>query len=448
MSEAGDPLDSLPTAILADVLGRVADAGDLAASRLASRGLLAASYHCPRVILNAAARARRLREGVGGDVGTAFRAAAGNVASILGPNLRSLAVDASEGQGIPDDAMWVEEGEYDDGDDLHLTSRESVASWAATAAGPALREVDIADFWPQSCWRNAEALPVISNFCHNLVKLRLRNAWLTVVGLKIMPNLTHLALEFIRLDDEDLTTLNRCFPCVEILNLIGVGGLKDPKIHLPQLKTCCWEVSKFPRSLAIHAPKLVYLELKCVRPEILILDIPSVSTLKLTIDKLSPTVQVDGLVSLTNLRLESLDLTSLLQLFTSGRNIRTLELELPVSADCRDLYDAVEPDYLVQLFARTTEVKLSPRFSCQLMRFIVMVHTSYEFTRCLKKLLVHLPPSGITACPFVPLLNNCAPSCEVTVLFHADSSVAFRQASASDWPLAFPDITWQWDTWQ
>ncbi|XP_051223318.1 F-box/LRR-repeat protein At4g29420 isoform X1 [Lolium perenne] len=300
MSEAGDPLDPLPAAILADVLGRVADTGDLAACRLASRALLAASYHCPRVSLSAAARARRRRrEGVVGDGGAAFRSAAANFAALIGPYLRSLALDASEGHGFPDDAMWVEEGEFDEGDDLHLTTGESVASWAATAAGPALREVDIADFWPQSCWRKAEALPVISRLCHNLVKLKLKNAWLSVARLKIMPTLTHLALEFIRLDDEDLSALNRCFPCLETLNLIGVGGLKDPKIDLPQLKTCCWEVSNIPRSLAIHAPKLVYLDLKCVHPEILILDIPSVSTLKLTIHKLGPTVQADGLVLLS-----------------------------------------------------------------------------------------------------------------------------------------------------
>lgn len=277
--------------------------------------------------------------------------------------------------------------------------------------------------------------------------MRLKNAWLSVVGLKIMPTLTSLALEFIRLDDEVLSALNRCFPCLEILHLIGVGGLKDPKIDLAQLKTCWWEVSNIPRSLAIHAPKLVKLELKCVRPEILVLDIPSVSTLNLTIDKLGPTVQVDGLVSLTNLRIESLDLNSLLQLFTSDRSIRTLDLELPVSADCIDLYDAVNPDYLVQLFARITEVKLSPRFSCELMRFLV-VCMDYEFTSCLKKLLVHLPPSDITDCPFVPLLNNCAQSCEVTVLFHADSSAAACQAAASVWPLRFPDMKWEWGTWQ
>ncbi|VAH57733.1 unnamed protein product [Triticum turgidum subsp. durum] len=279
---------------------------------------------------------------------------------------------------------------------------------------------------------------------HNLSTLRLRKAWLSVDGLRIMPNLTHLALESIRLDDENLSTLNECFPCLHTLNLIGVGGLKDPKIHLPQLKNCHWEVSDVPRSLAIHAPNLVYLELKCVRPGILILDTPSVSTLKLTIDKLGPTVQVDGLVNLKNLRIESSDLNSLLRLFSESRDVRTLDLELPASAGRSELYEAVEPE----LFSRATEVKLSPRFSYELMRRIVFSMTSYDCRSCLRKLLVHMPPSILTACPFIPLINNCVPLCEVTVLFHADSSDATRQAAASSWPLRFPDITWQWGTWQ
>jgi hypothetical protein len=160
MREIGDPLDSLPAGILADVLGRVADTGDIAACRLASRALLAASFYCSRVRLSAAARARRLRlrEGEGGHGGTTFRAAAGNIASLLGPHLRSLALDASEEQGFPG-----EDGEGE-GDGLHLTSGESVTAWAATAAGPTLQEVDIADF-SSPRWRKAEGLPVISHFC-------------------------------------------------------------------------------------------------------------------------------------------------------------------------------------------------------------------------------------------------------------------------------------------
>lgn len=261
-----------------------------------------------------------------------------------------------------------------------------------------------------------------------------------------MPNLTHLTLEFIRLCDEDLSKLNECFPCLQILNLIGVGGLKDPKIHLPQLKTCCWEVSNVPRSLAIHAPILVYLKLKCVRPETLILDTPSMSSLKLTIDKLGPTVRVDGLVSLTNLRIESLDLNSLLQLFTNNRDINTLELELPVSASHYELFEAVKPEYLLRLFASINEVKLAPRFSCELMRCLVLCKNS-QFRSCLKKLLIHLPPSD-TVPLFVPLYKNCAPSCEVTVLFHADSTDAIREGAASAWTVNFPEIRWQWGTWK
>uniref|UniRef100_A0ACD5VWC4 Uncharacterized protein n=1 Tax=Avena sativa TaxID=4498 RepID=A0ACD5VWC4_AVESA len=436
MSDIVDPLDYIPAGILADVLGRVGDTGDIAACRLASRALLAASYYCPRVRLSAVARARRLREGGAGHEGTTFRAAAGNVASLLGSHLRSLALDASEEQGF--------HGEEGEGDDLHLTSGESVAAWAATAAGPALREVDIADFSRPLCWLKAEALPVISNFCPNLLKLRLRNAWLSVDGLKIMPNLTHLTLEFILLDDEDLSTLNECFPCLLTLDLIGVGGLKNPKIRLSQLKTCRWKVSNVPQSLAIHAPNLVYLELKCVRPEILILDTPSVSTLKLTIDKLGPTVQVDGLVSLTDLRIESPNLNSLLKVFINDREIRTLDLEIPASKNSYELYQAVD----TELFSRTTEVKLSPRFSYELMRHIVFSMTSHDCRSCLKKLLVHMPPSIRTACPFVPLLNNCTPSCEVTVLFHADTKDDVCQAAVSVWPLGFPDIIWKWGTWQ
>ncbi|OEL13049.1 F-box/LRR-repeat protein [Dichanthelium oligosanthes] len=444
MLASGDPLDALPAAVLADVLGRVADAGDIAACRLASRSLLAASYLCPRARLCAADCARRRRvEGWAG--GPAFRATTGNLASLLGEHLRSLSLDAADGQGSPDDAMWVEEGEFDEADDLHLTSGEAVAAWAATAAGPVLREVDIADYWPQACWRKAEALPLISHYCLNLVRLGLKNAWLSVDGLKKMPNLTHLTLEFIRLDDEDLNQLNECFPCLHTLNLIGVGGLKDPKIRLLQLKTCHWEVSNVPRSLAVHAPNLVSLEMKCVRPDRLILDTPSLSTLKLAIEKLGAAVQVDGLVSLTNLRIESLDLSSLFPAFVDSRAIRTLELELPESASRYDLLEAVNPDYLLRMLASISEVKLAPRFSCELKLCLALCKDS-QFKSCLKKLLIHVPQSE-NYFQLLPLFQICAPLCEVTVLFHAESADAIRQGAMSICMQSFARIRWQWGTW-
>jgi len=283
----------------------------------------------------------------------------------------------------------------------------------------------------------------------NLTRLGLKNAWLSVDGLKKMPNLTHLTLEFIRLDDEDLNQLNECFPCLHTLNLIGVGGLKDPKIHLLQLKTCYWEVSNVPRSLVVLAPNLVSLELKCVRPDKFILDTPSLSTLKLAIQKLGATVQVDGLVSLTDLRIESLDLSYLFPVFVGSRAIRTLELELPESASQCDLLEAGTPDYLLKMLASVSEVKLGPRFSCGLTLCLALCKDS-GFQSCVKKLLIHMPQSEspFQLLTLLPLFQICAPLCEVTVLFHTESADAIRQGAMSIGMQSFAGIIWQWGTWK
>lgn len=289
----------------------------------------------------------------------------------------------------------------------------------------------------------------------SLIKLGLKNAWLSVDELKKMPNLTHLTLEFVRLDDENLDQLNECFPCLHTLNLIGVGGLKDPEIHLLQLKTCHWEVSNIPMSLVVHAPNLVSLELKCVRPDRLILDTPSLSTLKLTIEKLGATAQVDGLVSLTNLHIESLDLSSLFPAFVEGQAIRTLELELPESASQYDLFEAIKPDYLLRTLASISEVKLAPRFSCELTLSLALCKDS-QFKSCLKKFLVHAPLGQSSSelllleksFELLPLFQICAPLCEVTVLFNAESADAIRQDVMSVCMQTFAEIRWQWGTWK
>ncbi|XP_066308256.1 F-box/LRR-repeat protein At4g29420-like [Miscanthus floridulus] len=421
MSASGDPLYALSAAVLADVLGRVADAGDIAACRLASRALLAASYLCPPASTSAP------------PTGAAAGARAGAVPPRSARPLRT----SPRFSGVTSGPCRLTRPM---GRVPPMTRCAEVAAWAATSAAAVLRELEIADYWPQACWRKAEALPLplISHYCQNLVKLGLKNAWLSVEGLKKMPDLIHLTLEFIRLDDEDLNQLNECFPCLHTLNLIGVGGLKDPKIHLLHVKACRWEVSNVPRSLVVHAPDLVFLELKCIRPDTLILDSPSLSTLKLTIDKLGATVRVDGLLRLTNLRIESLDFSSLFPVFIDNRGIRTLELELPESASQYELLEAVNPDYLLRMLASISEVKLAPRFSCELKLCLALCKGS-QFGSCLKKLLIHVPQPG-SCSHLLPLFEICAPLCEVTVLFHAESADAVRQGAISVCMQNFPDI--------
>ncbi|XWS72142.1 hypothetical protein CRYUN_Cryun02cG0014800 [Craigia yunnanensis] len=180
-----------------------------------------------------------------------------------------------------------------------------------------LTKLLISDFWIQSCWRKSEVLSLISSCCYGLMELELKNAWLSVDGLNPMTRLTNLTLEFIGLEDEDLNKVNDCFPSLRVLNLVGVGGLKDPKIHLLHLKSCLWTVSNAPLSLTIFVPNLVKLRLKCIKPKSLVLDTPLLSDFHLSVEE-AYDFRVKEFCNLENLQLESSSLHSLLGLFPSG----------------------------------------------------------------------------------------------------------------------------------
>ncbi|KAK1265822.1 F-box/LRR-repeat protein [Acorus gramineus] len=140
--------------------------------------------------------------------------------------------------------------------------------------------MEIVDFLMQSCWRRSGALAAVAEHCDKLLNLEIKNAWLTVEGLKPMPNLTNLKLEHIRLDDEDLKGINDCFPSLQVLHLIDVGGLKEPRI---QLKILHWTVSNAPLSLTISTPELTKLNLECIKPKNFIFRAPSLSHLTLKV---------------------------------------------------------------------------------------------------------------------------------------------------------------------
>ncbi|RZC13791.1 F-box/LRR-repeat protein [Glycine soja] len=166
----------------------------------------------------------------------------------------------------------------DEADDFYLTDINFIREWLPSVSD-ALKSFSVSDFWVQSCWRRSEALSLISSTCHNLVKLVVRNAWLSVDGLCLMPTLTYLTLEFVRLDDEDLSRINACFPNLTQLNLIG-----EPKINLLHLTTCQWSVSNAPLSLIVCEPCLVDFNLRCIKPRLVVLEAPLLSNFSLSLE--------------------------------------------------------------------------------------------------------------------------------------------------------------------
>ncbi|GJZ12131.1 plastid movement impaired 1-related 1-like protein [Tanacetum coccineum] len=72
---------------------------------------------------------------------------------------------------------------------------------------------------------------------HKLVELKVKHARLSVDSLNTVLMLTSLTLESLHLYDENITKLNMCVPNLQVLNLVSVNGLIDPKIHLLNLKS-------------------------------------------------------------------------------------------------------------------------------------------------------------------------------------------------------------------
>ncbi|XP_057467771.1 F-box/LRR-repeat protein At4g29420 [Actinidia eriantha] len=313
-------MDDLPPMLILEILSRLSDSADLARCRVASKALNTVSAEVRSINLYCSFdRYTKSRSPETKSLVTPFKKIFVDLVS------RSrLTESVSLGVEKPLRGLSYDDVE-DESDDLHLTGVDFVGEWLPSVAGQ-IRSISISDFWIQSCWRRSKILSLISSCCHSLLELELKNAWLSVDDLIGMPMLTSLTLEYIRLDDEDLNKVNDCFPSLQVLNLIGVGGLKEPKIHLLQLRTCHWTVSNAPLSLTILAPNLIKLKLECWKPKSLVIDAPLLSEFQLSLEK-ARNLDVKEFRDLKTLQLESRYLFSILGSFPSRKTVKNLTID-------------------------------------------------------------------------------------------------------------------------
>ncbi|KAF5812578.1 putative leucine-rich repeat domain superfamily, F-box-like domain superfamily [Helianthus annuus] len=129
-------------------------------------------------------------------------------------------------------------------------------------------------------------LPLISKYCHNLVELNLGYGWLSVYNLNPMPMLTTLTLAHSSLEDQHLNQFNKCFPNLQVLKLVGIIGLKDPKFHHLNLQTCHWSVYHKQPSLTLITPNLITLRIECFCYTAIHVEAPMLSHFHLSLDTL------------------------------------------------------------------------------------------------------------------------------------------------------------------
>lgn len=284
-----------------------------------------------------------------------------------------------------------------------------------------------------------------------LLELEVKNAWLSVDGLIPMPTLTSLTLEFIRLDDGDLSRVNECFPCLKVLNLIGVGGLKEPKIHLQHLRSCQWTVSNAPLSLSIVAPNLIILKLQCVKPRSLVLDTPMLSHFHLTMEEASE-MCVKELPELKSLFLDSANLYRLACKLPFGKTVKNLCLD----SDDKAMHvegTRLSLDKLFQVFPSLSSLSLGPNAYSEIETSFSSGCSKEERTKInglkeLKARLVVNHTEGFTYSFIFHVLERCINLSTVALLVHHELDYAIASSFMSRCVAACPRVRWKWGVWK
>ncbi|KAL4563863.1 hypothetical protein LXL04_027911 [Taraxacum kok-saghyz] len=332
----------------------------------------------------------------------------------------------------------------DNGDDLYLTDVGFVKEWLPAVSGD-LKSLSISDFWVQSSWRRSEILSMISEYCHNLRKLVLKYTWLSVENVNPMTMLTALTLEYIKLDDKHLTEFNKCFPNLEVLNLIGVRGLMVPMIELLKLKTCHWTMTDSPFIINIIAPNLITLKLECTTLDILYVDALILSHFHLAIHH----VRVFAFKRFDNLKtlwLECPRISSLLSKFTRIETVESLTLEARESVGEAIGRSEFRLDDLHFIFPNMTSLCFNSRIWSEFRRSFHDWGGVVGRLRTFRGYLLMADP-GLTFFLVGYVLYRCVNLEEVSLLIHRDVAPFLSQVFIIECMSRWPQVKWRWGVW-
>lgn len=289
---------------------------------------------------------------------------------------------------------------------------------------------------------------------HSLLELEVKNAWLSVDGLNPMPMLTKLTLEFVRLDDEHLNRLNKCFPGLQVLNLIRVGGLTDPEVHLLNLKAFRWTVSNAPKTLTICAPNLASLELTCFNPVKLYINAPLLSHFHLSIERVGQFI-VPEPNTLKTLELKSSDLCYLLSIFPYNTTIQNLTLDSPKCGPVEMTKFSILKVFSV--FPNVSSLTLGSGVWSELMMCpsapLAPVSESLRarsIMKGLKQIIAYLVLSDtdITLSFISYVLEKCSNLSDMALFIHRDVDFSVASSLISSCVTQCSRVRWRWGTWK
>ncbi|XP_076945877.1 F-box/LRR-repeat protein At4g29420-like [Bidens hawaiensis] len=307
----------------------------------------------------------------------------------------------------------------------------------------------------RSLHSQSNVLSLISKFCRNLAYLKLKFAWLSMDLLNPMLMLTSLKLEFTRLTDELLSELNKCFTNLQVLKLLYVSGLKDPKIHLLNLKTCHWYAYDDLPSLTLIAPNLITLKIDCSTPGEIHVEAPMLSHFRLSIEDLAhPGVfTVKTSENLKTLLLDSPFIGSVLSEFPITRTVENLTLDSGMESPREPEELNLTLAKVFTVFPNVSSLHIKSGNWLELEACFDQEGEGWEDFdggKGLKTICAYLrlvnPVLTLSYVAYV--LDQCVGLSEVTLLIHDDvvgSSIS--KTFMSRCMARCPRLTWRWGIW-
>ncbi|PWA70793.1 hypothetical protein CTI12_AA203370 [Artemisia annua] len=265
-----------------------------------------------------------------------------------------------------------------------------------------------------------------------------------------MPMLTSLTLESVRLDDKRLVRLNKCFPNLKFLNLIGVSGLKAPCIHLLNLKTCHWTVPDSLFSLTLITPNLSTLSLECIKSTRLHVEAPKLFHIHLDIERRN--FEIKKFENLKTVWLKSRNIGALFETFELAETVKNLTL------DTRDWPRGAtgSSNFMVKrvfnVFPNVSSLCIKSNVwlgfeAC----YRPLYWETWDVRQALKTFSAYLLlvyPSVTISC-VSDVLDGCMGVSEVSLLIHGDvDSTVSKSFISRCMTQCRPGLNWRWGIWR
>ncbi|KAJ0495726.1 putative F-box protein AUF1 [Helianthus annuus] len=410
-------MDELPKSLLLEILSRLDDSADVARCRVASKAfntlfpdLRSINLLCPRK----------------------WRGSSSSTGS--SSSLKKVFVDLLSKLRIVESVRLR----------LHLEDAvdEDFAKEWLPRVSPSLKSLSLSAL-PYSIVLYSNVLPLISTHCLPC---------LFVDHLNPMPMLTSLTLECTILQDHHLNQFNKCFPNLQLLKLVCLKGLKEPKIHLLNLQTCHWVVYNGQPSLTLITPNLLTLRIECSTPIAIHVEAPVLSRFYLRLYALKHVgaLTAEKFQNLKTLWLDSMYIDSVLSEFPITKTVTNLTLDSGNKAS-RDAKDSkLTLGMVFTTFPNLTSLCIKSNVWSELEACLNPEGWEILDGRIgLKTICAYLKlvDPSLTFSYVAFMLDRCKGLSEVSFLIHAGVVGTESNTFMSKCMARWPGLKWRWGVW-